>query len=78
LLLASYTLKSVATDWFAIKKTTIADVNAKSLWRKFENHVFPKLGHRPIDKILAPETIAALKHLAAEGNLETTEKSSVI
>lgn len=74
LLLASHTLKRVAEDWFAIKKTTIADVTAKSLWRKFENHVFPKLGHRPIDKILAPEAIEALKPLAAKGNLETTGK----
>ena len=74
LLIASYTLKSVAEDWFEIKKTTIAEVTAKSLWRKFENHVFPKLGHRPIDKILAPEVIEALKPLAAKGNLETTGK----
>jgi integrase len=74
LLIASHTLKSVAEDWFAIKKTTITDVTAKSLWRKFENHVFPKLGHRPIDKILAPEAIEALKPLAAKGNLETTGK----
>jgi hypothetical protein len=74
LLSASNTLKSIATDWFAIKKTTIAENTAKSLWRKFENHVFPKLGHRPIDKILAPEAIEALKPLAAKGNLETTGK----
>jgi integrase len=74
LLSASNTLKSVATDWFVIKKTTIAESTAKSLWRKFENHVFPKLGHRPIDKILAPEAIEALKPLAAKGNLETTGK----
>jgi integrase len=74
LLSASNTFKSVATDWFTIKKTTIAEVTAKSLWRKFENHVFPKLGHRPIDKILAPEAIEALKPLAAKGNLETTGK----
>jgi integrase len=74
LLSANNTFKSVATDWFAIKKTTVAEVTAKSLWRKFENHVFPKLGHRPIDKILAPEAIEALKPLAAKGNLETTGK----
>jgi len=74
LLSASNTFKSVATDWFVIKKTTIAENTAKSLWRKFENHVFPKLGHRPIDKILAPEAIEALKPLAAKGNLETTGK----
>ncbi len=74
LLAASHTLRSVAEDWFTIKKTTIAEVTAKSLWRKFENHVFPKLGHRPIDKISAPETIEMLKPLAAKGNLETTGK----
>jgi integrase len=73
-LAATNTLKSVAESWFAIKKTTIAENTAKSLWRKFENHVFPKLGHRPIDKILAPEAIEALKPLAAKGNLETTGK----
>jgi integrase len=74
LIAASNTLKNVATDWFTIKKTTIAENTAKSLWRKFENHVFPKLGHRPINKILAPEAIEALKPLAANGNLETTGK----
>ncbi|MFT5852169.1 MAG: integrase, partial [Colwellia sp.] len=74
LLAANHTLKSVATDWFTIKQTTIAENTAKSLWRKFENHVFPKLGHRPIDKILAPEAIDALKPLAAKGNFETTGK----
>jgi len=74
LLAAGHTLESVSKDWFAIKKTTITEKTANSLWRKFENHLFPKLGHRPIDKILAPEAIEALKPLAANGNLETTSK----
>jgi integrase len=73
-LVASHILKNVATDWFAIKKTKIAESTAKSLWRNFENHVFPKLGHRPIDKLLAPEVISVLKPLAAKGSLETTSK----
>jgi integrase len=70
----SYTLKSVTTDWFAIKKTQIAETTARSVWRNFKNHVFPKLGHRPIDKLLAPEVIGVLKPLAAKGTLETTSK----
>lgn len=74
LLASKNTFKTVAVDWFDIKKTEIAENTAKSLWRKFENHVFPKLGHRPIDKILAPEAIEVLKPLAAKGNLETTGK----
>lgn len=73
-LAASHIFKSVVTDWFVIKKTKIAESTAKSLWRNFENHVFPKLGHRPIDKLLAPEVISVLKPLAAKGSLETTSK----
>jgi len=42
--------EQILADWSAIKKTTIAENTATSLWRKFENHVFLKLGHRPIDK----------------------------
>jgi integrase len=73
-LVARHTLKSVVTDWFAIKKSKVAETTARSLWRNFQNHVFPKLGHRPIDKLLAPEVITVLKPLAAKGSLETTSK----
>lgn len=70
----SQTLKAVALDWFSVKKTKIAESTSKSLWRNFENHLFPKLGHRPIDKLLAPEVIQALKPLANKGTLETASK----
>ena len=70
----SYTLKCIALDWFEIKKTKIAKTTSTSLWRTFENHLFPSIGHRPIDKILAPEVIKTLKPLAARGSLETLHK----
>ena len=73
-LAAKHTFESVAADWFAIKKTKIAETTSISLWRNFENHVFPKIGHRPIDKLLAPEVISVLKPLAAKGSLETISK----
>lgn len=73
-LAANHTLLNVATVWFELKKTKIADTTAISLWRSLDNHVFPSLGHRPIDKILAPEAIKALKPLEAKGTLETTSK----
>ncbi len=73
-LAASHTLRNVTLDWFEIKKTKIAESTATSIWRTFENHLFPTLGHRAIDKLLAPEVIAAIKPLAARGTLETTSK----
>lgn len=74
LLALSSTLQSTAETWFKVKKTKIAEVTAKSIWRNFENHVFPKLGHRAIEKLNAPEVINTLKPLAAKGTLETTNK----
>ncbi|WP_105257911.1 integrase domain-containing protein [Pseudoalteromonas sp. T1lg88] len=68
------TLMSVAQTWFEVKKTRIAESTATSLWRNFQNHVFPKLANHPISQINAPETIAVLKPLAAKGSLETTNK----
>ena len=73
-LAATHTFESVASDWFAIKKTKIAETTSISLWRNFENHIFPKIGHRPIDKLLAPEVIDVLKPLAAKGSLETVSQ----
>ncbi len=73
-LAAEHTLLKVATSWFDLKKSKIAETTAVSLWRSLNNHVFPSLGHRPIDKILAPEAIKTLKPLAAKGSLETTSK----
>ncbi len=73
-LAASHTLLVVSTAWFELKKTSIAKSTAVSVWRALENHVFPELGHMPIDKILAPVAIKALKPLAAKGTLETTSK----
>jgi integrase len=70
-----FTLKSIALDWFEVKKTKIAETTSKSLWRNFENHLFPSIGHRPIDKILAPEVIKTLKPLAGKGSLETLHKT---
>lgn len=71
---ASNTLLFVATNWFEIKQTKIAETTATSLWRSLKNHIFPSLGHRPIDKITAPEAIKTLEALAAKGSLELTSK----
>jgi len=71
---ASNTFLFIASNWFEIKKTKIADTTSISLWRSLENHILPALGHRPIDKITAPEAIKALEPLAAKGSLELTSK----
>jgi integrase len=71
---ASNTFLFIASNWFEIKKNKIAETTSISLWRSLENHILPALGHRPIDKITAPEAIKALEPLAAKGSLELTSK----
>ena len=71
---ASLTLEIVARNWFTVKKTSIAESTAKSLIRNIEKHIFPIVGHRPINKISAPEIIEALKPIEASGKLETLSK----
>jgi len=71
---ASNTFECSAKSWFDIKAKTIAESTAIGIWRSFENHVFPSIGHRPINKLLAPEVIEVLKPLEAKGSLVLTRK----
>ncbi len=68
------TFKNIASNWFEIKKDRISESTATSLWRRFDNHVFAKLGDKPISALNAPDTIAVLKPLAGKGSLETIVK----
>jgi len=71
---ANNTLNTIAENWFIIKKTTVTDNTANRIWRMLEKHIFPSLAARPISDITAPEVIAILNPLAAQGTLETTSK----
>ncbi|WP_353518268.1 integrase domain-containing protein [Thalassotalea sp. SU-HH00458] len=68
------TLKSVAVDWFDIKKNSIKQDYAKDIWRSLEIHVFPALGKYPVSKLTAPIAIDALKKVSSAGNLETARR----
>jgi len=68
------TLESVYLSWFELKKIKIKASTAKGISEKFIKYVIPALGHRPINKISAPEVIEILKPIAAKGTLETNVK----
>lgn len=71
---SSNTLESVAADWLVVKKTTVSERHAEKTWRRLELHVFPYIGKLPIDKVLAPVAIDALKPLVAKGSLDTAHR----
>jgi len=65
----SNTLLKVATDWFELKKKTIAPNTAKDIWNSLNNHIFPKLGNHPISALTPVIVIDAMKPIASKGSL---------
>ncbi|MCC8367955.1 tyrosine-type recombinase/integrase [Xenorhabdus sp. PB61.4] len=70
----SNTLRSIATRWFEVKKTTVSEDYAKDIWRSLEKDIFPKLGDVPISSLKAPMLVEVLKPIEARGNLETIKR----
>lgn len=68
-------LQEVAQDWFRDrKKPTVTIDYANDIWRSLELHVFPKLGHIPVQNIRANEVYEKLLYLQHSGNLETLRR----
>lgn len=70
------TLRHVADKWFKIKvaRDRLTEDYAEDLYNSLANHVFPRLGDRPIHKISALEVIDVLEPLQKAGKLETLRR----
>lgn len=71
---AENTFKSVAEQWFEVKRTNVTENYAIDVWRSFERHVFPSIGNHPISRLKATTAIQTLKSIAAKGSLETVKR----
>lgn len=71
---AQSTLENISRQWLEVKQSKISKDHAKDTWRSLELHIFPKLGKIPLHKLTAFKTIAAIKPIAAKGNLETVKR----
>ncbi|PKI01909.1 integrase domain-containing protein [Glaciecola sp. 33A] len=70
----SNTLQKVATEWFAVKETSLTPAYAEDVFRSLTKHIFPSLGKTPITKVNAVDVIKVLKPLSAAGSLETVKR----
>lgn len=64
------TFKAIATEFLDMQTAGAA----KTTLRRFELHVFPYLGKRPIAKITAAELLAVLKRIEHKGSRETAHR----
>ena len=70
------TLRRVAELWMEDKqqKATANPQTTKDIWNSLENHIFPKLGKRPINE-LKPKLVAeTIKPLESIGSLELVKR----
>ena len=70
------TLKHVAILWMEDKqrKAKANPQTSKDIWNSLENHIFPKLGKRPINE-LKPKLVAeVIKPLETKGSLELVKR----
>lgn len=72
----SNTFESVAERWMNVHKTKVAEKTAERMWKSMENHVFPRIGKMPIDKITAPVAIEILQSVTGREKYETARMIS--
>ena len=69
------TFGGVAEEWLAIQAKTLAPVTyTKAKWM-LTTFVYPRLGHRPIAEITAPELLGALRVIESRGRHETAHRT---
>lgn len=68
------TLEVVARKWFKSKSKKLTEKYADDVMNSLENHVFPKLGERPIHMVTAREVIEVLEPLEDKGKLELVKR----
>ena len=68
------TLRAIAERWFKVKSPELTRGYAEDIWNSLENHLFPKLGERPVGRILPRDVIEVLEPLQDAGKLELVKR----
>jgi integrase len=66
--------ESVAREWLSNIKPQWAPQHHADTLKRFKAHVFPKIGHRPVREVTAPELLSALRAIEARGTIESAHK----
>ena len=73
--LAANSFEVIAREWFAKFEPTWTDGHSEKIIRRLERDIFPKLGHRPIADLKAPELLACIRKIEARDALETAHRA---
>ena len=66
--------EAIAREWYEQRKNKWTTNYSKSRMTRLENHVFPKLGNRPITDITAPELLSVIRVVEKDGALDMAQR----
>ena len=66
--------EAVAREWFEQRKHEWAASSARTMKIRLDRYLVPKLGHRPIADITAPEILSMLRGIEGKGVLDTAKR----
>ncbi|MGD7036364.1 tyrosine-type recombinase/integrase [Alkalicoccus sp. WONF2802] len=71
----THTFERVSREWAISIEHTIKPITHGKRIRRFEMHLFPQIGAKPLIEIKAPDIYTALKPLIESGQLETAHRA---
>jgi integrase len=68
------TFEALAREWYESRKHKWVTSYSKSMMVRLEKNMFPKLGHRPINDITAPEILSVVRVVEKRGALDLAQR----
>ena len=69
------TFEAVAREWMAKRQAIWSSEYANNMTRRFEQHVFPWLGSKPIKSLTAADVLEVLERIEKTGKAETAHRT---
>lgn len=70
----SNSFEAMAREFFEIQRAALSPTTFAKRLKRFEDHLFPYIGSKPITGIAAPDLLMALKRVEGRGNHETAHR----
>ena len=71
---AENTFESIAREWHEQSRNQWSKIYADDVTKRLENHIFPRLGHRPLAEITTLDVLDVLRVIEASGALDMAQR----
>lgn len=68
------TFEAIANEWCESRKHKWVTSYSEAMVERLKRHVFPKIGHRPIKDITAPEFLTVVRVVESQGSLDLAQR----